>query len=221
VRSGVAPQDVCSRTRPAAQSRCVSVSNDLLEHARCAPLRLEQSILQKVVVPACPVPSIPLMPLLQKAERCEQCQRRLVVRMYLRLDSIELRFSEPPGDNCFQRFSYVSAPLMRRSDFVSDYAGSPVSIPAKQAARTNQSGSVFQLDGPARSRHRLFPPARKHSDQLPGAVKIGNRIRPEPSHVLAVTMDLKETFRIRFQNLTQGESECLERWVIDHELPAV
>ena len=29
-RSGMAPQDVCSRARPAAQCRCVSVSNDLL-----------------------------------------------------------------------------------------------------------------------------------------------------------------------------------------------
>lgn len=36
-----------------------------------------------------------------------------------------------------------------------------------------------------------------------------------------VPMNLKEPFRIRFQNLTQRESGCLERRVIVHELPAV
>lgn len=84
-------------------------------------------------------------------------------------------------------------------------------MPAKQAARTYQSGSVFQLHGPARSRDRLFAPARKRGDELFGTIKIGNRIRPEPSHVLAVTMDLKETFGIRIPNLTQRESRCFKR----------
>ena len=188
---------------------------------RCTPLRFEQSILQKIVVPTCPVPSFPLMPFLHKAELREQCQRRRIVRVYLRFDSIQLHLSETPGDDCLQRFFCVSVPLMRRSDFVSHDTRSPVSIPAKQAARTNQSWSVFQLHGPARSRNRLFPPARKRSDELFGAIKIGNRIRPEPSHVLAVTMDLKETFGIRFHDLTQREPGCLQHWKIDHKLPAV
>ena len=43
----------------------------LSDRNRCTPLRFEQSILQKIVVPTCPVPSFPLPPLLQKAERLE------------------------------------------------------------------------------------------------------------------------------------------------------
>ncbi len=183
----------------------------LLNSDRCTPLRFEQRKLQKIVVPTCPVPGFPLMPFLQKAELREQCQGWRVVRVYLRLDSIQLHLSEAPGDDCLERFFCVSVPLMRRSDFVSNDTGSPVSIPAKQAARTHQPGSVFQLHGPARSGDRLFAPARKRGDELFGAIKIGNRIRPEPSHVLAVTMDLKQTFGIRLQNLTQCESRCLKR----------
>ena len=42
-----------------------------LDRIRCTPLRIEQSVLQEVVVPARPVRSFPLPPLLQKPERLE------------------------------------------------------------------------------------------------------------------------------------------------------
>ena len=42
-----------------------------LDCTRCTPLRVEQSVLQEVVVPARPVPGFPLPPLLQKPERLE------------------------------------------------------------------------------------------------------------------------------------------------------
>ena len=175
---------------------------------------------QQIVVPTGPVPRFPLMPLLQKAELREQRQRPRVVRVHLRLDSIQLHLSETPGDDCLQRFFGVSTPLMLWRDFIAHDTRFPVSIPAKQAARTNQSWSVFQFHGPARSGNRLFAPARKQTDQFFGAIQIANRIRPKPPHVLAVAMDLKETFSIRRHNLTQRESGCVKRWEIDHGLLA-
>lgn len=42
-----------------------------LDRIHCTPLRIEQSVLQEVVVPARPIPSFPLSPLLQKPERLE------------------------------------------------------------------------------------------------------------------------------------------------------
>ncbi len=138
-------------------------SNELSDRNRRTPLRFQQSILQKVVVPACPIPSFSLMALLQKAELLEQCERRRIVSVYLRLDSIELHLSETPGDDSVQRLLCVPMPLIRRRDFVSYNARPPASIPAKQAARSNQSWLVFQLHGPTRPGDGLFTPARKRS----------------------------------------------------------
>lgn len=76
-------------------------------------MRIEQSVLQEVVVPARSVPSFPLPPLLQKPERLKQGHRCRVVRVYLPLDSIQLHLSETPGDDRFESFFHVSAALVR------------------------------------------------------------------------------------------------------------
>lgn len=131
-------------------------------------------------MPARPVPSFPLPPLLPKPERFKQGQRCGVVRVYLCLDSIQRHISETPGDDCLESFFHVSTALMCRSDFVADGAGSPVSIPAKQAAGPNQSWLVFQLQGPACTGNRVFPPLANMVTSF--AAPSRSRIGSDPNH---------------------------------------